>query len=247
MTAMPTPVLSHAPTPIGAGIFSTPAPTRDAWTADLRHFLGLEGPVARGAARADRRLRARARLARAGRAQPRRPRRRHHRARVHRGLDAHAHVASRSPRSGLGANARDVRERGHARSTRARRCSTRCGCSRPWARSCWWCGTRSSGAPAWLARQLPRLGVVNAGDGMHEHPTQGLLDLLTLHDAWDGRFEGRRLAIVGDIAHSRVARSAIAGLTTLGARVTVCGPGTLHAGRRRAARLRGRARRSRRR
>jgi len=85
----------------------------------------------------------------------------------------------------------------------------------------------SSGAPAWLARQLDRMGVVNAGDGMHEHPTQGLLDLLTLQDAWDGRFEGRRLAIVGDIAHSRVARSAIAGLTTLGARVTVCGPGTL--------------------
>jgi aspartate carbamoyltransferase catalytic subunit len=85
----------------------------------------------------------------------------------------------------------------------------------------------SSGAPAWLARQLNVIGVVNAGDGMHEHPTQGLLDLLTLHDAWDGRFEGRRLTIVGDIAHSRVARSAIAGLTTLGARVTVCGPGTL--------------------
>ena len=85
----------------------------------------------------------------------------------------------------------------------------------------------SSGAPAWLARQLDRMGVINAGDGMHEHPTQGLLDLLTLHDAWEGRFEGRRLAIVGDIGHSRVARSAIAGLTTLGARVTVCGPGTL--------------------
>jgi aspartate carbamoyltransferase catalytic subunit len=85
----------------------------------------------------------------------------------------------------------------------------------------------SSGAPSWLARQLDRMGVLNAGDGMHEHPTQGLLDLLTLQDAWNGRFEGRRLAIVGDIAHSRVARSAIAGLTTLGTRVTVCGPGTL--------------------
>ncbi len=79
----------------------------------------------------------------------------------------------------------------------------------------------SSGVPVWLARQLDRMGVINAGDGMHEHPTQGLLDLLTLQDAWEGRFEGRRLAIVGDIAHSRVARSAIAGLTTLGARVTV--------------------------
>src|SRR6185503_2546285 len=85
----------------------------------------------------------------------------------------------------------------------------------------------SSGAPAWLARQLATIGVLNAGDGMHEHPTQGLLDLLTLKDAWQGRFEGRRLAIVGDIAHSRVARSAIAGLTTLGTSVTVCGPGTL--------------------
>jgi aspartate carbamoyltransferase catalytic subunit len=62
---------------------------------------------------------------------------------------------------------------------------------------------------------------------MHEHPTQGLLDLLTLRDAWSGEFEGRRLAIVGDIVHSRVARSAIAGLTTMGATVTVCGPGTL--------------------
>ena len=85
----------------------------------------------------------------------------------------------------------------------------------------------SSGAPAWLARQLGTMGVLNAGDGMHEHPTQGLLDLLTLHDAWDGRFEGRRLVIVGDIAHSRVARSAIAGLATLGTKVNVCGPGTL--------------------
>src|SRR5262249_4875481 len=84
----------------------------------------------------------------------------------------------------------------------------------------------SSGAPAWLARQLATMGVLNAGDGMHEHPTQGLLDLLTLQDAWQERFEGRRLAIVGDIAHSRVARSAIAGLTTLGTPPTVCGAGT---------------------
>jgi aspartate carbamoyltransferase catalytic subunit len=84
-----------------------------------------------------------------------------------------------------------------------------------------------SGAAAFVARHLPRVGVVNAGDGMHEHPTQGLLDLLTLRDAWGGRFEGRRLAIVGDIAHSRVARSAIAGLNTLGTSVTVCAPGTL--------------------
>ena len=85
---------------------------------------------------------------------------------------------------------------------------------------------RSAGSPAFLARHL-EAGVINAGDGEHEHPTQGLLDLLTLSDAWDGRFEGRRLAIVGDIAHSRVARSAIFGLTTLGAAVTIAGPPTL--------------------
>ncbi|HTR96549.1 MAG TPA: aspartate carbamoyltransferase catalytic subunit [Candidatus Acidoferrales bacterium] len=84
-----------------------------------------------------------------------------------------------------------------------------------------------SGAAACLARTLERVGVLNAGDGMHEHPTQGLLDLLTLRDAWKGRFEGRRLAIVGDVGHSRVARSAIHGLTTMGAQVTVGGPGTL--------------------
>jgi aspartate carbamoyltransferase catalytic subunit len=84
----------------------------------------------------------------------------------------------------------------------------------------------ASGAPHYLTRHMTT-SIVNAGDGMHEHPTQGLLDLLTLSDAWDGRFEGRRIAILGDIAHSRVARSAIAGLTTLGARVTVAGPATL--------------------
>jgi len=84
----------------------------------------------------------------------------------------------------------------------------------------------ASGAAAMVARELG-IAVVNAGDGMHEHPTQGLLDLLTLRDAWNGRFEGRRLAIVGDIAHSRVARSAIHGLSALGAEVTLAGPPTL--------------------
>ena len=84
----------------------------------------------------------------------------------------------------------------------------------------------ASGAPYFLARHLD-VGVVNAGDGRHEHPTQGLLDLMTLRDAWQGRFEGRRLALVGDIAHSRVARSAIFGLRALGASVTVAGPSTL--------------------
>ncbi len=84
----------------------------------------------------------------------------------------------------------------------------------------------ASGTPHYLARRMG-LAVVNAGDGMHEHPTQGLLDLLTLSDAWGGEFAGRRIAILGDIAHSRVARSAIFGLTTLGTRVTVAGPATL--------------------
>ncbi|MBI5711776.1 MAG: aspartate carbamoyltransferase catalytic subunit [Candidatus Eisenbacteria bacterium] len=84
----------------------------------------------------------------------------------------------------------------------------------------------ASGAPAFLARQLD-VGVINAGDGRHEHPTQGLLDLMTLRDAWKNRFAGRRLALVGDVAHSRVARSAIFGLTALGASVTVAGPATL--------------------
>ncbi|HEY3215691.1 MAG TPA: aspartate carbamoyltransferase catalytic subunit [Candidatus Eisenbacteria bacterium] len=84
----------------------------------------------------------------------------------------------------------------------------------------------SSGAAAFLARHL-EAGVINAGDGQHEHPTQGLLDLLTLKQAWGGRFEGRRIAIVGDIAHSRVARSAIFGLGCLGTAVTVAGPASL--------------------
>src|SRR2546428_9351871 len=85
---------------------------------------------------------------------------------------------------------------------------------------------RDAGAAALAARELP-VSVVNAGDGVHEHPTQGLLDLLTLSDAWNGVFEGRRLAIVGDVAHSRVARSAAFGLATLGARASVAGPATL--------------------
>ena len=74
----------------------------------------------------------------------------------------------------------------------------------------------SAGVASYLARHLDSAGVVNAGDGAHEHPTQGLLDLLTLRQAWKGQFEGRRIAIVGDIAHSRVARSAIHGLKALG-------------------------------
>jgi aspartate carbamoyltransferase catalytic subunit len=68
--------------------------------------------------------------------------------------------------------------------------------------------------------------VVNAGDGTHEHPTQGLLDLLTLRDRF-GRIAGLKVCIVGDVLHSRVARSNIWGLTRLGAEVAVCGPATL--------------------
>lgn len=83
-----------------------------------------------------------------------------------------------------------------------------------------------AGALHFLAQHLDA-GIVNAGDGAHEHPTQGLLDLLALSDAWQGRFEGRRIAIVGDIAHSRVARSAIFGLRTLGVEILVAGPATL--------------------
>ena len=68
--------------------------------------------------------------------------------------------------------------------------------------------------------------VVNAGDGTHEHPTQGLLDALTIRDA-KGQLDGLQIAIVGDVAHSRVARSNIWGLTTLGAKVRLVGPTTL--------------------
>lgn len=85
---------------------------------------------------------------------------------------------------------------------------------------------RSAGLPHDLARHTT-MGIINAGDGEHEHPTQGLLDLLALRDAWHGRFEGRRLAIVGDLGHSRVARSAIFGALTMGVEVVVAGPPTL--------------------
>ena len=83
----------------------------------------------------------------------------------------------------------------------------------------------ASGAPHFLARHLAAR-VVNAGDGTHEHPTQGLLDARTLLDHW-GSLAGRRIAIVGDIAHSRVARSATWAFTRLGAHVVLCGPTAL--------------------
>lgn len=83
----------------------------------------------------------------------------------------------------------------------------------------------SSGAARFLAERIPS-NVINAGDGRHEHPTQGLLDLLTIRDHL-GRIEGLKVCIVGDILHSRVARSNIYGLQKLGAQVAVCGPPTL--------------------
>ena len=83
----------------------------------------------------------------------------------------------------------------------------------------------SSGAAQFLGQRI-RSNVINAGDGKHEHPTQGLLDLLTLRDKF-GRIAGLKVAIVGDVLHSRVARSNIWGLTKLGAEVAVCGPASL--------------------
>jgi len=80
----------------------------------------------------------------------------------------------------------------------------------------------ASGAAAILARNVS-VSVINAGDGWHEHPTQALLDIFTLKEKL-GRIEGFKVSIVGDIAHSRVARSNIWGLTKLGAQVTVCAP-----------------------
>ncbi len=83
----------------------------------------------------------------------------------------------------------------------------------------------ASGAPHFIARNV-RASVINAGDGQHEHPTQGLLDMFTMRRKL-GTLEGIRVAIIGDLAHSRVARSNIWGLTKMGAEVVVCGPSTL--------------------
>ncbi|MGK5082670.1 aspartate carbamoyltransferase catalytic subunit [Bdellovibrionota bacterium FG-1] len=83
----------------------------------------------------------------------------------------------------------------------------------------------SAGSPLFLAKNQ-RVPVVNAGDGFHEHPTQGLLDAFTMEEKL-GDLKGKRVVILGDIAHSRVARSNIHILKKLGARVAVCGPPTL--------------------
>jgi len=87
------------------------------------------------------------------------------------------------------------------------------------------CRHQSSGAPVTLSRWLEG-AVINAGDGTHEHPTQALLDAFTMR-ARTGRIEGLRVAIVGDVLHSRVARSNVLLLATLGAHVTLVAPPTL--------------------
>jgi aspartate carbamoyltransferase catalytic subunit len=98
---------------------------------------------------------------------------------------------------------------------------------------------RSSGAPLQAARFLDDIHVVNAGDGWHEHPSQGLLDAFTVRQAWaaaagvdpattgSSLFQGKKIVIVGDIAHSRVARSEVLAYTALGAEVTLVAPATL--------------------
>jgi len=83
----------------------------------------------------------------------------------------------------------------------------------------------SSGAPHMLSRVV-KAGIINAGDGINEHPTQALLDLYTIREKL-GRIRGLKVTIIGDISHSRVARSNIIGLTKMGAEVTVSGPPTM--------------------
>ncbi|MGI8989004.1 MAG: aspartate carbamoyltransferase catalytic subunit [Bryobacteraceae bacterium] len=83
----------------------------------------------------------------------------------------------------------------------------------------------ASGAPQFLARHLP-IPIVNAGDGTHEHPTQALLDALTILDR-TSKLEGLRVAIIGDIAHSRVARSNVHLLSKFGVDIVLCGPAPL--------------------
>ncbi|MFH1136599.1 MAG: aspartate carbamoyltransferase catalytic subunit [Pseudomonadota bacterium] len=83
----------------------------------------------------------------------------------------------------------------------------------------------SSGAPHLLARTV-KAAVINAGDGAHEHPSQALLDMLTMREV-KGRLKGLKVAIVGDITHSRVARSNLIGLGKMGAEVRVAGPPTM--------------------
>lgn len=82
-----------------------------------------------------------------------------------------------------------------------------------------------AGVPLFLTKCVDA-NIINAGDGMHEHPTQALLDMMTLQEKYSA-LEGLKVAIIGDVAHSRVAGSNIRGLITMGAQVTLCGPKTL--------------------
>jgi len=84
---------------------------------------------------------------------------------------------------------------------------------------------QAAGSPHYLAECCSST-IINAGDGAHEHPTQGLLDMYTIREKY-GKIEGLKVVIIGDIKHSRVARSNIWGLLTMGADVSVCGPPTL--------------------
>jgi aspartate carbamoyltransferase catalytic subunit len=84
---------------------------------------------------------------------------------------------------------------------------------------------QASGAPLFLSKNVCS-SVVNAGDGTHEHPTQALLDFMTMRERF-GSFDGLKVAIIGDVKHSRVARSNLWGLKKLGAEVVMCGPKTL--------------------
>ena len=81
------------------------------------------------------------------------------------------------------------------------------------------------GAPVHLTKHIDAI-VINAGDGTHEHPTQAILDMTSLYEKF-GYLKGLKIAIIGDISHSRVALSNIYGLKTMGAEVTLCGPATL--------------------
>jgi aspartate carbamoyltransferase catalytic subunit len=83
----------------------------------------------------------------------------------------------------------------------------------------------ASGAARFLAERIPS-NVINAGDGRHEHPTQGLLDMLTIRDHKE-KLEGLKVCVIGDVLHSRVARSNFFGLLKVGAEVAACGPPTL--------------------
>ncbi len=83
----------------------------------------------------------------------------------------------------------------------------------------------SAGVPTYLTK-ISNANIINAGDGRHEHPTQALLDMYSIREKV-GSFEGLKVCIVGDIAHSRVALSNIYGLQTMGAKVSVCGPATM--------------------